>query len=70
MIIHRCFQFVNQVNLEENYNENGRINAIPIVAHHDFIIDSHHMYLPDKSFTDIGLFSDEMKYLHDNGLKL
>ena len=63
-------QFVNEVNLEENYNKNGCINAIPIVVYHNFIIDSHHIYLPDKSFTDIGLFSAEMKYLHDNGFKI
>ncbi|HET7390236.1 MAG TPA: hypothetical protein VFJ51_05380 [Nitrososphaeraceae archaeon] len=45
-------------------------NAVPIVVYHDFIIDSHHMHLPDKSFTDIGLFSAEMKYLHDNGFRI
>ena len=27
-------------------------------------------YLPNESFTDIGLFSKEMKYLHDHGFKV
>jgi hypothetical protein len=62
-------QFVKEVNLEENYNKNGCINAIRIVVYHNFIVDTHHRYLPDQSFTDVSLFSDEMKYLHDNGLK-
>jgi peptidoglycan/xylan/chitin deacetylase (PgdA/CDA1 family) len=60
-------QFVREVNLQSNYNKNGRINAIPIVVYHNFIVDSSHRYLPNKSFTDVNLFSAEMKYLHDNG---
>ena len=60
-------QFVHEVNIESNYNKNGCINAIPIVVYHDFVVDSHHRYLPDKSITDVSLFSAEMKYLHDNG---
>jgi peptidoglycan/xylan/chitin deacetylase (PgdA/CDA1 family) len=63
-------QFVQEVNLEESYNKNGCINAIPIVIYHDFIEDTHHRYLRYKSFTDVGLFSSEMKYLHDNGFKV
>jgi peptidoglycan/xylan/chitin deacetylase (PgdA/CDA1 family) len=63
-------QFVREVNLQSNYNKNGCINAIPIVVYHNFIVDSNHRYLPDKSFTDVGLFSREMKYLHDNGFKV
>jgi peptidoglycan/xylan/chitin deacetylase (PgdA/CDA1 family) len=63
-------QFVKEVNSQENYNKNGSINAIPIVVYHNFIVDSNHRYLPDKSFTDVGLFSQEMKYLHDNGFKV
>jgi hypothetical protein len=63
-------QFVREVNLQSNYNKNGCINAIPIVVYHDFIVDSNHIYLPNKSFTDVGLFDQEMKYLHDNGFKV
>ena len=60
-------QFVKEVNSQENYNKNGSINAIPIVVYHNFIVDRSHRYLPDQSFTDVSLFSAEMKYLHDNG---
>ena len=63
-------QFVQEVNLQSNYNKNGCINAIPIVVYHNFIVDSNHRYLPDQSFTDVGLFGQEMKYLHDNGFKV
>ena len=63
-------QFIQEVNLEENYNKNGCINAIPIVVYHDFVVNSNLKYLPDKSDTDVGLFSAEMKYLHDNGFKV
>ena len=63
-------QFVLEVNLQSNYNKNGCINAIPIVVYHNFIVDSNRVYLPNKSFTDVGLFGQEMKYLHDNGFKV
>jgi len=60
-------QFIKEVNLQSSYNKNGCINAIPIVVYHNFLIDKNYMEQPDKSITDIGLFSKEMKYLHDNG---
>ena len=63
-------QFIQEVNLQSAYNKNGCINAIPIVVYHDFLIDKNHIYHPNKSFTDVGLFSEEMKYLHDNGFKV
>ena len=30
-------------------------------------MDKNYIERPNMSFTDTGLFSDEMKYLHDNG---
>jgi len=60
-------QFVQEVNLQSGYNKNGCINAIPIVVYHNFLMDPNHIYQPNESFTDVGLFSAEMKYLHDNG---
>ena len=63
-------QFIQEVNLQEKYNKNGCINTIPITVYHDFIIDKKYEYSPYKSFTDVGLFSDEMKYLHDHGFKV
>ncbi|MBV9667316.1 MAG: hypothetical protein JO327_04220 [Nitrososphaeraceae archaeon] len=63
-------QFVKEVNLEDSYNNNTCINAIPIIVYHDFIVDSNHRYLPDQSYTDVSLFSAEIRYLHDNGFKV
>ena len=33
-------------------------------------MDKNHKYSPNESFTDVGLFSEETKYLHDNGFKV
>jgi peptidoglycan/xylan/chitin deacetylase (PgdA/CDA1 family) len=63
-------QFVQEVNLQSSYNKNGCINAIPIVVYHNFLVDKNYIEQPNKSYTDINLFSDEMKYLHDNGFKV
>ncbi len=60
-------QFVKEVNLQSGYNKNGCIEAIPIVVYHNFLVDKNHIYQPNESFTDVGLFENEMKYLHDNG---
>jgi hypothetical protein len=63
-------QFIQEVNLQEKYNRNGYIPAIPIMVFYDFVQDKNMVYTPDKSFTDIGLFSNQMKYLHDNGFTI
>jgi hypothetical protein len=63
-------QFIQEVNLQEKYNRNGYISAIPIMVFYDFVQDKNMVYTPDKSFTDIGLFSNQMKYLHDNGFTI
>ncbi len=63
-------QFVQEVNLQSEYNKNGCIEAIPIVVYHNFLVDKNHVYQPNESFTDVGLFTNEMKYLHDNGFKV
>jgi len=60
-------QFVNEVNLQSLYNKNGCIKAVPIVVYHNFLVDKNYIEQPNMSVTDTGLFSDEMKYLHDNG---
>ena len=60
-------QFVQEVNLQSSYNKNGCIEAIPIVVYHNFLIDANYIEQPDQSFTDVNLFDNEMKYLHDNG---
>jgi hypothetical protein len=57
-------KFVDDVNSQTQYNRNGTINAIPIMAYHT--IDNSR-----KPFsTDIGLFDEEMKYLHDNAFRV
>ena len=40
------------------------------MVYHDFVQDKNMVYTPDKSFTNIGLLSDQMKYLHDNGFTI
>jgi hypothetical protein len=57
--------FVNDVNSQEKYNKlNGSVLAVPIVAYHS--IDNN----KTSDSTDIGLFAQEMKYLHDNGFRV
>ena len=57
-------RFIQEVNSQDKYNENGTINAIPIVAYHDI----NNMRSGDS--TDVNLFAEEMKYLHDNGFRV
>ncbi len=57
-------RFIQEVDSQQEYNRNGVINAIPIIAYHDIdeekAIDS----------TDTNLFDQEMKYLYNNGFKV
>ena len=58
-------KFVEGVNSGININnKRGMVDAIPIVAYH--IIDNS----KDPSSTDVNLFAEEMKYLHDNGFRV
>jgi len=57
-------RFIQEVNSQDKYNENGTINAIPILAYHDI----NNMRSGDS--TDVNLFAEEMKYLHDNGFRV
>src|SRR5215469_6034995 len=63
--------FLEIVNGLTSYNSNGKMNAIPIIVYHnitnslqDYTIPSH------ASSTTFGLFTQEMKYLHDNGFRV
>jgi hypothetical protein len=57
--------FVNEVNSQEKYNKlNWPVSAVPIIAYHS--IDNN----KTSDSTDIGLFAQEMKYLHDNDIKV
>jgi peptidoglycan/xylan/chitin deacetylase (PgdA/CDA1 family) len=55
-------EFVNVVNSQENFNGDGIIRAIPIIAYHDL----DYGYRTSDS-TNVNLFDAEMKYLYDNG---
>jgi peptidoglycan/xylan/chitin deacetylase (PgdA/CDA1 family) len=59
-------KFIEEVNSQDAYNNYGsgggyKINAIPLITYHnvDYLTGSYH--------TDVDLFAQEMKYLHDNG---
>jgi peptidoglycan/xylan/chitin deacetylase (PgdA/CDA1 family) len=61
----KIFQtFVQAVNNQTAYNGNGTIDAIPIVAYHIIGRTSSH------DSTDLALFAQEMKYLHDHKFKV
>jgi peptidoglycan/xylan/chitin deacetylase (PgdA/CDA1 family) len=55
-------EFVNVVNSQENFNGDGIIRAIPIIAYHNL---DYGYRTPDS--TNVNLFDAEMKYLYDNG---
>ena len=54
-------EFVKAVNSQDEFNGDGTIRAIPIIAYHDL----DHNITPDS--TSVSLFDAEMKYLYDNG---
>jgi len=57
-------EFVKEVNSQYEYNKDGNIKAIPIIAYHDFDDGT------DPSSTDVELFEREIKYLYDNGFRV
>jgi len=67
--------FVETINSQTQYNTNGTINAIPIIVYHniDYKNSSSNSNIPPDwldSTTDVNLFEQEMKYLHDNGFQV
>jgi peptidoglycan/xylan/chitin deacetylase (PgdA/CDA1 family) len=58
-------RFIQVVNTQNKYNQDGTINAIPIVIYHS---------AGDKDLVEYNtspiLFEDEMKYLHDNNFQV
>ncbi|MFY9967096.1 MAG: hypothetical protein WAK50_15285, partial [Nitrososphaeraceae archaeon] len=63
-------QFVEVVNDQFNYDNNGPIKSIPIIVYHGFV--SYENIRENKIPTDmsVSLFEKEMKYLYDNGFKV
>jgi peptidoglycan/xylan/chitin deacetylase (PgdA/CDA1 family) len=61
--------FIQIVNSESKYNRNGIINAIPIIVYHQIGSEGGGIVNGgvEGSSTDVSLFAQEMKFLHDNG---
>jgi len=58
--------FVNILNSQANYNKAaGTFNAIPLITFHNVGLLTNKPYS-----TNVGLFDELMKYLHDNGFKV
>jgi hypothetical protein len=69
---YRTFQnFIKVVNSQEDYNKEGRTNAIPIITYHNIVNGSaSYQKLKLPITTDVGLFEQEMKYLHFNDFRV
>ncbi|HEY5630999.1 MAG TPA: hypothetical protein VIR31_02640, partial [Nitrososphaeraceae archaeon] len=67
-------RFINLVNSQDKYNnnknENGQINAIPVLAYHKIEPMTNNVNDISASITSPDLFDAEMKYLYDNGIKV
>ncbi|MBA3750838.1 MAG: polysaccharide deacetylase family protein [Nitrosopumilus sp.] len=64
-------EFIEGIHNQTTYNENGEINAIPILAYHNIDnIDNNIDPNWVDSTTDLDLFDKEMKYLYDNNIKV
>ncbi len=59
-------QFILEVNSQDKYNVDGRINTIPIITYHNFTNYPITKYSRNEYNTDANLFSREMKYLYNN----
>ena len=57
--------FVKIVNSQSNYNQGGKINAVPLITFHNVELTTNRPY-----YTNAILFDQLMKYLHDNGFKV
>ena len=57
--------FIKVVNSQSKYNSGGVINAIPLITFHDVDLATNQPYI-----TNVGLFDQLMKYLHDNGFRV
>lgn len=56
-------KFVQIVNSQSSFNNNGEINAIPIIGYHKISTD-------DSVSTSPKLFEEEMTYLYENGFQV
>jgi peptidoglycan/xylan/chitin deacetylase (PgdA/CDA1 family) len=63
-------RFIANVNMQNNYNKDGIIRAIPIIIYHTIVTYPDLSYSNRPVDTTLNLFDAEMKYLHDNGFKV
>jgi Polysaccharide deacetylase len=68
-------EFINEVDSQADYNKNGIIRTIPIIAYHDFkssgfTDSSNGSSSGNDDSTDANLFEAEMRYLYENGFKV
>ncbi|MFL6330287.1 MAG: polysaccharide deacetylase family protein [Nitrososphaeraceae archaeon] len=63
-------KFITAVNMQNNYNRDGIVRAIPIIIYHTIVTYPDLSYSNRPVDTTLNLFDAEMKYLHDNGFKV
>ena len=72
-------KFIVEVNSQIKFNNNNDnsnikngtvINAIPIIAYHNFVLSPDMTYNNEPTANNVSLFDQEMKYLHENGFKV
>ncbi len=63
-------RFVAELNSQNKFNQNGSINAIPIIGYHDIVPIPDASDTTVTSATTLNLFNKEIKYLHDNGFRV
>jgi hypothetical protein len=61
-------KFIKLVNRQNKFNENGQLNAIPVIVYHKIDFKANNDLRVSNTSPD--LFDAEMKYLHDNGFKI
>jgi hypothetical protein len=57
--------FVKEVTSQDLCNQNGKINAVSVVTFHNVAQTTNKPY-----YTNVGLFDELMKYLHDNEFRV
>jgi len=62
-------KFVEVVNSQNDYNKDTTINAVPIITYHDIKYQNFD-YGNEPYDTNVDLFDEEMRYLHDNNFKV
>ena len=63
-------RFVAELNSQNKFNQNGTINAIPIIGYHDIVPIPDASKTTVSSATTLNLFNSEIKYLHDNNFSV